>query len=81
MDREVTLVSADAEEFTVPTKLLSISKFLTGVLSEAGDEEHDPIPLPNVKGVDLANVVEFCRQYAVQPMVELQKVGWHINTV
>jgi hypothetical protein len=33
------------------------------------------IPLPNAKSDILAKVIEFCRQYCLEPMTVFEKVG------
>tara|TARA_B110000305_G_scaffold181368_1_gene201204 strand:+ start:201 stop:542 length:342 start_codon:yes stop_codon:yes gene_type:complete len=37
------------------------------------DEEKQEIPLPNVKTVVLAKVIEFCKQYQTEKMSEIEK--------
>ncbi len=72
-DREITLTSKDGEEFKVNLKIAKLSGLISSMISEEEDDENT-IPLPNVEGVDLARVIQYCSHYVEEPMTEFQKV-------
>lgn len=75
-EKEITLTSKDGEEFKVSLKVAKMSSLIWNMVSEDGedDDEDNTVPLPNVEGADLARVIEYCKQYIVDPMTEFQKV-------
>ena len=75
-DRDVKLVSLDGESFVVPLKVAKMSELVkTMMIDDDNSEEEKEIPLPNVKGVTLGKVIEFCRHYIEEPMTEFEKVN------
>lgn len=73
-EREITLTSKDGEEFKVGLKVAKLSGLIATMILE-DDEDDTSIPLPNVDGVDLSRVIQFCNQYVKEPMTEFQKVN------
>eukprot|EP01006_Ploeotia_vitrea_P018525 TRINITY_DN50041_c0_g1_i1.p1 TRINITY_DN50041_c0_g1~~TRINITY_DN50041_c0_g1_i1.p1 ORF type:complete len:171 (-),score=9.34 TRINITY_DN50041_c0_g1_i1:96-608(-) len=72
--RMVHLVSQEGESFDVPLPVAKLSELVKTMIDEDQDEEEaQEIPLPNVKSTILAKVIEFCRQYSVEPMTEIEK--------
>lgn len=73
--REVILISSDGEAFTVPRSILSISSLISNITAEEdSDEENESIPLPNVNGRILAQVIEFCSHFVLEKMIDFEKV-------
>ncbi len=74
--KEVILISSDGEEFTVPVSILTISSLISDMtaVEEDSEEEIESIPLPNVNGSNLAQVIEFCSHFALEKMVDFEKV-------
>lgn len=77
VEKEVTLISADGEEFKVPQNILKLSRVISEMLhdEDADDEGGESIPLPNVNGTELVRVIEYCTKYAEEPMTEFVKVS------
>lgn len=74
-EREITLVSADGEEFRVPLKNVKISKLIMEMIGSEEDTDEVQAPLPAVKSADLSKVLEYCRHYVEDPMTEFVKVS------
>jgi len=68
----VRLVSSDNKTYEIAGKIAATQ---SGLLKEMinGDEDIADIPLPNVKSVHLAKVVEFMNHYEASPMNVIEK--------
>ena len=80
MGKVLHLVSQEGEVFVVPVDVgRMMVKFMVDV--DQDDEESQEIPLPNVKSVILAKVIEYCQHYKTEPMTEIEKVHINIHTI
>merc|ERR1719231_1511967 len=72
---EITLVSSDGEQITVPKKVAQMSVLVKEMTDEEDDDDSGPqsIPLPNVKAAILHKVIEFCKHHENEPMQEIDK--------
>jgi S-phase kinase-associated protein 1 len=72
----VNLCSQEGSEFEVPIEVAQMSELVKTMI---GDDEEDnegeipQVPLPNVKGQVLANVIEFCQHHYNNPLPEIEK--------
>jgi S-phase kinase-associated protein 1 len=75
------LVSQEGESFDVPVGVGRMSELVKMMIDDdQDDEESQEIPLPNVKSVILAKVIEYCQHYKTEPMTEIEKVYLSIHT-
>ncbi|GMI58476.1 hypothetical protein ScalyP_jg1697 [Parmales sp. scaly parma] len=71
---DVSLISMDGDTFEVSGIVAHMSELVKSICEEnEDDEEKQEIPLPNVKTVVLAKVIEFCKQYQTEKMSEIEK--------
>lgn len=66
-----TQVSKEGDTFSVTVQVAQMSVLVTSMMEDTDDGEG--IPLPNVSGVVLQKVIEFCTHYLVEPMTEIEK--------
>ncbi|CAM9162781.1 unnamed protein product [Heterosigma akashiwo] len=73
--RTVHLVSQEGDSFDVAVNVAKMSELVKTMIDDDAEDDAEPqeIPLPNVKGTVLAKVIEFCRHYKEDPMVEIEK--------
>mmetsp|Transcript_24732 Transcript_24732/g.32296 ORF Transcript_24732/g.32296 Transcript_24732/m.32296 type:complete len:185 (+) Transcript_24732:133-687(+) len=73
--RTVHLVSQEGDSFDVAVSVAKMSELVKTMIDDDAEDDAEPqeIPLPNVKGTVLAKVIEFCRHYKEDPMVEIEK--------
>jgi len=72
--KTVHLHSQDGESYDVPLSVAVMSELVKTMIDEGqDDEEAQEIPLPNVKAVILAKVIEFMQHSKVEPMTEIEK--------
>jgi len=73
----VNLVSKEGDNYEVPISVAKMSELVKTMLDEDGDDGYGTgvteIPLPNVKALVLAKVIEFCKYYRQEPMTEIEK--------
>jgi hypothetical protein len=73
--RTVHLVSQEGEQFDVSLDVAKMSELVKTMFDDdQGDDEIQEIPLPNVKTIILAKVIEFAEHYKIEPMTEITKV-------
>ena len=73
--RIVRLISQDGQSFDVPLEIAKMSALVSTMIDEETDaSEVQDIPLPNVKSIYLAKVIEFCTHHKSNPMEEIEKV-------
>lgn len=63
----VKLSSSDGQEFAVPKGVACLSVLIENMLEDIGDNEDQPIPLPNVSGGILQKVVEYATHHKDDP--------------
>ena len=68
MSGQIILKSNDNQEFSMAIELAKISETIKTMLDDLGidaesEEANEPIPLPNVNGVILKKVVQWCEQH------------------
>ena len=74
------IVSQEGENFQVEKRVAKMSKLVKTMLPPrrrmkegGGEANQQEIFLPNVKGVILGKVMEFCKHYCEEPMNEIEK--------
>jgi len=67
MSSTVVLISSDDESFEVPVEVACMSTTIKNMLTDLEDTEGSPIQLPNVRGVCLRKVLEFCKHHYENP--------------
>lgn len=73
--KTVHLVSQEGESYDVALSVASMSQLVKTMLDDDQDaDEAQEIPLPNVKSVILAKVIEFIQHYKTESMTEIEKV-------
>jgi S-phase kinase-associated protein 1 len=65
MAETITLQSSDGQDFTLDIKAAKLSKTVCNLLEDLGDASH-VIPVPDISGVYLAKVVEYCRYHTLE---------------
>ena len=70
--KSVYLVSSDSDKFDVPIDIALMSKLLTEMIDHS--EEAQEIPIPEISTPTLSKVIEFLKQYKLEPMNEIKKV-------
>ena len=71
--KSVFLVTSDSEKFEVPIEIAIMSKLLKEMVDQT--EEAQEIPIPDVSTPILSKVIEFLKNYKVQPMNEIRRVS------
>lgn len=70
----VLLISGDEQRFSVPKSIVGLSQTIKQMLSDVGDmgdEELNAIPLPNVDGKTLEQVIEWLSYRTANPVPEI----------
>lgn len=62
-DDDVTLISSDSKQFTVPREVAEESDAIRNILADTSDES--PVPLMNVRSEILEKVIKYC-QFTVE---------------
>lgn len=74
--RIVHLVSQEGESFDVSVSVGKLSELVKTLIdNEQDQDEIQEIPLPNIKSLILAKVIEFAQHYKIEPMNEIEKVS------
>jgi S-phase kinase-associated protein 1 len=71
----VALISQEGDRFDVPASVAQMSELVKTMMGDAEEDEDEEqeIPLPNVKGVTLAKVVEFNSHHLDNPLAQIEK--------
>jgi S-phase kinase-associated protein 1 len=82
----VKLTSSDSREVSVPVSVAKMSITIKNMLDDLGEDDDQPIPLPNVTGPILDKVVEYCTHHKDDaPSAEEDKnepiTGWDAEFV
>lgn len=78
--RTVHLVSMEGESYDVPLSVAKFSQLVKTMIDEDQDsEEAQEIPLPNVKSLILAKVIEYAQHHKTEPMNEIEKVSISVS--
>ena len=64
-------ISKEGDSYEVLLKVAKLSKLVDESVGDDESEETLDIPLPNVKGVVLGKVIEYCQHYVEEPMTEI----------
>jgi len=70
----ITLISKEGERFQVDASVAKMSKLVESTIDEEEEDDDDSqreIQLPNVKGIVLAKVIEFCEHFQEENMTEI----------
>lgn len=75
----VIVISSDDESFEIPMSIALMSNLIKTTVQEDSSDETQTVPLPNVNAVTLTKVIEFCKLYKENPMLEIEKVRKYIS--
>lgn len=67
-DKKVILISSDGKQIEVPAVHAKMCRTIHNMLEDLGDDDNEPIPLPNVTENILKKVVDFCKQHENDPL-------------
>ncbi|KAL6072988.1 E3 ubiquitin ligase complex SCF subunit [Balamuthia mandrillaris] len=79
---EVTLESADGQEFRVDREAIALSvtiRHMLGDLSKSMDALDAPIPLPNVSAPVLEKVIDYCNYHYLHPVADRAEDDYSID--
>eukprot|EP00729_Bicosta_minor_P007632 gene7632-22523_t len=63
----IKLVSSDSTEFPVAMSVAKMSVTIKNMLDDLGEDDDQPIPLPNVNSAILGKVIEYCTYHKDDP--------------
>ncbi|AAW41368.1 E3 ubiquitin ligase complex SCF subunit sconC [Cryptococcus neoformans] len=64
----VILTTSDDEQFTVEKIVAERSAMIKSMMEDLGDQEGQPIPLPNVSSSVLTKILEYCDHHKNDPL-------------